>query len=193
MGEQSLFCAKGQADRYLWRANSWSKFHSRCVCRVFLMLRVHFKNHFLFWLHSLCFDSCPRAVSMHSGFLRNHTKLRDVILLLATRQPNPGISVELAPKVQQLAVGVTRHLFALGICFFCTAWPGKPDLDSAFPAEVQQPAEQSPGSCTCDGFLILARTCRNTESSPTSRFCEWYRLRFHCLCKSEMTLGTIRC
>lgn len=28
---------------------------------------------------------------------------------------------------------------------------------------------------------------RNTESSPTSRFCEWLRLRFDCLCKSEMT------
>lgn len=144
------------------------------------------------WLHFLCFGSCPRAVSMHSGSHRNDRKLSDVNQLAASRQPNPGISVEPGAKVQKLAVWATCPPCALGVCFSCSAWPGNPDLVSALPAEVQLPAEHSPGSRICDRFLTLTRMYRNTESSPTSIFCEWLRLRFECLCKSEMTLGTVR-
>lgn len=188
----SPFLCKIQADFLSEEQISEANF-TRCIySHVFFMLRVHFKSHSPIWLHFLRFGSCPRAVSRHSESHRNDTKLRDVILLPATRQPIPGISVEPAPKVQQLAEGATCHLLALGVCFSCTAWPGNPDLVSALPAEVQLPAEHSPGSCICDRFLTLARMYRNTESSPTSRFCGWLRPRFDCLCKSEMTSGTVR-
>lgn len=100
----------------------------------------------------LCFDSCPRAISMYSGSHRNDKT--ETCASTACYQPaSPGTSMEIATNAPKLSWGAPCHLFALGICFSCTAWLGNLDLVSALPAEVQPSFRHNPGSCTCEALL----------------------------------------